>query len=102
MFKCHLNHFSLTQFIFIENVQMSSFCDHCTRQKKFCVIFNKFNKYSEYVHSKKSCLLFFNFLIVNVVQLLKIHEKIEKEQTAFFNEKQCLFEVFQVAEIKKH
>src|SRR5204863_517525 len=95
MFKCCLNHFSLTQFILAEDVQMLSLCDHCTRQKKFCIIFNKFNKCSECVHSKKLCSLFFNFLIMNVVQLLKAHEKIEKEQIAFFDEKQCLFESFQ-------
>jgi len=33
--------------------------------------------------------------------LLKIHEKIEKEQTAFSDEKQHLFEAFQAAETKK-
>src|SRR5438034_11292397 len=101
MSKHCLDHFSLTQFILAESVQISFFCDHCAQQKKFCVISDKFNKCSECVHSKKLCLLFFNFLTVNVAQLLKIHEKIEKEQTAFFNEKQCLFEAFQAAEIKK-
>ena len=39
---------------------------------------------------------------MNVAQLLKIHEKIEKKQITFFNEKQHLFEAFQAAEIKKH
>src|SRR5437762_8066841 len=102
MSKHCLNHFSLTQFILAENVQMLSLCDHCTRQKKFCIISDKFNKYSECVHSKKSCLLFFDFLIVNIVQLLKTHEKIEKEQIILSDEKQYLFETFQVAEIKKH
>ena len=34
--------------------------------------------------------------------MLKIHEKIEKKQTALSDEKQCLFEAFQAAEIKKH
>src|SRR5204863_3073010 len=62
---------------------------------------DKFIKYNEYVCLKKLCLLFFSFLIMNVAQLLKICEKIEKEQTAFSDEKQCLFEAFQVAEIKK-
>ena len=33
--------------------------------------------------------------------MLKIHEKIEKEQIIFFDEKQYLFEAFQAAEIKK-
>src|SRR5205085_7716617 len=102
MFKCHLNHFFLTQFILAKNVQMLSFCDCCARQKKFCVIFDKFNKCSECVCLKKSCSLSSDSLIMNVVQLLKTHEKIEKEQTAFSNEKQHLFEAFQVAEIKKH
>ena len=101
MFKCCLDHFFLTQFILVKDVQMSSSCDHCTRQKKFCVIFNKFNKCSECVHSKKLCLLFSSFLTVNVAQLLKTHEKIEKKQAALLDEKQHLFEVFQTAEIKK-
>ena len=39
---------------------------------------------------------------MNVVQLLKIHEKIEKKQIVFSNKKQHLFEAFQAAEIKKH
>src|SRR5947207_14437628 len=102
MFKHYFDHFSLTQFILVKDVQMSSFCDHCTRQKKFCIIFNKFNKYSKCVHSKKSCSLFFSSLIMNVVQLLKTHEKIEKKQITFSDEKQYLFEAFQAAEIKKH
>src|SRR5204863_5888942 len=102
MSKHHLDHFSLTQFILTENVQMSSSCDHCIRQKKFCVISDKFNKYSECVHLKKSCLLFFNSLTVNITQLLKTHEKIEKEQVTLLDEKQYLFEAFQAAETKKH
>ena len=101
MSKHHLNHFFLIQFILAENVQISSFCDHCTKQNKLCVISDKFNKCSECIHLKKSCLLFFSFLIMNVAQLLKTHEKIEKKQTAFSNEKQYLFEAFQTAEIKK-
>ena len=68
---------------------------------KFCVISDKSNKCSECVCLKKSCLLFFSFLIVNIVQLLKACEKIEKKQAAFLNEKQCLFEAFQAAETKK-
>src|SRR5205809_6211194 len=95
MSKYCFDHFSLTQFILAEDVQMLSFCDCCARQKKFCVIFDKFNKYSKCICSKKSCLLFSDSLAVNVAQLLKTCEKIEKEQTAFSDEKQCLFEAFQ-------
>ena len=102
MSKHHLNHFFLTQFILAEDVQMSSSCDHCARQKKSCVISDKFNKCSECVHSKKSCSLFSDSLAVNMIQLLKIHEKIKKEQIIFSNKKQYLFEAFQAAEIKKH
>src|SRR5438034_9618911 len=102
MSKHHLDHFSLTQFILAEDVQMLSLCDHCTRQKKFCVIFNKFNKCSECIHSKKPCSLFFSSLVMNITQLLKIHEKIEKEQITLSDEKQHLFEAFQAAETKKH
>ena len=102
MSKHHFDHFFLIQFILVKDIQMLSFCDHCNRQKKFCVIFNKFNKYSECICSKKLCSLFFSSLTVNVMWLFKIHEKIEKEQTVFFNEKQYLFEAFQAAEIKKH
>ena len=47
-------------------------------------------------------MLFSDFLTVNVVQLLKTCEKIEKKQVTFLNEKQCLFEAFQAAETKKH
>src|SRR5437773_4028250 len=102
MSKHHLDHFSLTQFILAENVQMPFSCDHCTRQTKFCVIFNKFNKCSECVYLKKLCLLFFSSLVMNIIQLLKTHEKIEKEQITLFDKKQYLFEAFQVVEIKKH
>jgi len=80
---------------------MLSSCDHYARQKKFCVISDKFNKYSECIHSKKMCLLFSDSLTVNVVWLFKTCEKIEKEQITFLNEKQYLFEAFQAAEIKK-
>ena len=38
---------------------------------------------------------------MNITQLFKIHEKIEKKQTILSDEKQCLFEAFQAAEIKK-
>ena len=69
---------------------------------KFCVISDKFNKCSECVCLKKSCLLFSDSLTVNIVQLLKTCEKIEKEQAALSDEKQHLFEAFQAAEIKKH
>src|SRR5438034_721188 len=47
-------------------------------------------------------MIFFISLAVNVAQLLKTCEKIEKEQVTLSNEKQCLFETFQAAEIKKH
>src|SRR5438034_542877 len=83
MSKHHLDHFSLTQFILAEDVQMSFSCKHCVKQKKSCVVSDKSDKYSECVHSKKSCSFSFNSLAVNVVQLLKIHEKIEKKQTVF-------------------
>src|SRR5436190_16716495 len=67
MSKHHFDHFFLTQFILVKDAQMSSSCDHCIRQKKFCVILNKSNKCSECVHSKKSCSLFSSFLTVNIV-----------------------------------
>src|SRR5205085_12476527 len=102
MSKCCLDHFFLTQFILVKDVQMLSLYDCCTRQKKFCVISDKFNKCSECVHSKKLCLLFSDFLIMNITQLLKIHEKIEKKQAALSDEKQHLFEAFQAAETKKY
>ena len=101
MSKCCFDHFFLTQFIFVKNVQMSFSYDCCARQKKFCVIFNKFNKCSKCVCLKKSCSLFFSFLIMNSTQLLKTYEKIENERTVLSDEKQCLFDAFQVAEIKK-
>src|SRR5437868_1706724 len=102
MSKCCFDHFFLIQFIFVKDVQMSFSCDCCAKQRKFCVISDKLNKCSEYVHSKKLYLLFSDFLTVNVAQLLKTHEKIEKKQIIFFNKKQCLFEAFQAAKTKKH
>ena len=102
MSKCCFDHFFLTQFIFVEDVQMLSLCECCVKQKKFCVVSDKSDKCSKCVHLKKSCSLFFSFLIVNVAQLLKACEKIEKKQIALSNEKQCLFEAFQAAEIKKY
>src|SRR5438876_96234 len=101
MSKHHFDHFFLTQFILAEDVQMLSSCDHCARQKKLCVVSDKFNKCSECVCFKKSCSFSFSSLAVNVMQLLKIHEKIEREQIMFSDEKQCLFKVFQAAETKK-
>ena|SRR5436190_848462 len=101
MFKYCFDHFSLTQFILAENVQILIFCNCCARQKKFCIISDKFNKYSKCVYLKKSCSLFSDFLTVNVAQLLKTCEKIEKKQITLSNKKQCLFEAFQAAEIKK-
>src|SRR5205085_1258531 len=55
MFKCCLNHLSLTEFIFAENVQMSSSCDHCACLLLLCVFVNSFKKYSECVYVKKLC-----------------------------------------------
>src|SRR5205809_2580116 len=101
MSKYCLDHFFLTQFILAEDVQMSSLCDYCARQKKFCIISDKSDKYSECVYLKKQCSLFSDSLIVNVAWLLKACEKIEKEQTALSDEKQHLFEAFQAAETKK-
>src|SRR5436190_9542873 len=66
MLKCCLDHFFLTQFILAEDVQMLSSCDHCARQRKSCVVSDKSDKCSECVHSKKTCLLFSDFLIMNI------------------------------------
>ena len=79
MSKHYFDYFFLIQFILVEDVQMSSLCDYYIKQKKLCVISDKSDKYSEYVYSKKSCSFSFNLLAVNVVQFLKIHEKIEKK-----------------------
>ena len=102
MSKHYFDHFFLIQFIFMKDVQMLSSCNCCAKQKKFCIISDKFNKCSECVHLKKLCLLFSDFLIVNVAWLLKTCEKIEKKQITLLNKKQCLFEAFQAAEIKKY
>src|SRR5438034_1204226 len=59
MLKHHFNHFFLTQFILVKDVQMLFSCNCCTRQEKLCVISDKFNKYSEYVYLKKIVLIIF-------------------------------------------
>ena len=55
MFKCHLDHFLLTEFIFVENVQMSFSCDHCAHLLFLCVLVNSSEKCSKCVHVKKLC-----------------------------------------------
>src|SRR5436190_22722908 len=101
MSKHYFDHFSLTQFILVKDVEMSASCNYCTKQKKSCVISEKSDKYNKYVHFKKLCFLSFNFLVMNVFQLLQTCEKIEKKQTALFNKKQHLFKAFQVIEAKE-
>ena len=91
MFKHHLDHLSLTEFIFVESVQMSSSCDHCTHLSFSCMLVNSSEKCSECVHVKKSC--FFSsqsFFHTEISHLLHAHEKLEQDQIIMKKEKECL------------
>ena len=66
MLKYCFNYFFLTQFILVENIQISFLCNCCAKQKKSCIVSDKLNKYSEYVCLKKSCLFSFNLFVINV------------------------------------
>ena len=91
MSKCCLNHLSLTESIFAENVQMSFSCNHYTHLLLLCVLADSSEKYSECVCVKKSCSFFSqSFFCAKISHLLHAHEKLKQNQTVVKKEKKCL------------
>jgi len=91
MSKCHLDHFLLTESIFVESVQMSSSCDHCICLSLSCMLANSSEKCSKCVHVKKSCSFFSQFFFhAEISHLLHAHEKLKQDQTIVKKEKKHL------------
>src|SRR5437762_11288986 len=91
MFKCHLDHFLLTEFIFTENVQMSSSCDCCAHLLFLCVLVNSSEKCSKCVHVKKSCSFSSQFSFhAEISHLLYACEKLKQDQIIIKEKKECL------------
>ena len=91
MSKHHFDHLLLTESIFAENVQISSFCNYCAYLLFLCVLVNSLKKYSEYVHIKKLC--FFSsqfFFCAEIFCLLHACEKLEQNQIIMKKEKKHL------------
>src|SRR5437762_11743458 len=91
MFKYHLDHLFLIEFIFAENVQMSCFCDHCAHLLLSCVLANFSEKCSKCVHVKRSCSFSSqSSFCAEIFHLLHAHEKLEQNQIIVKKEKECL------------
>src|SRR5436190_20539530 len=91
MSKYHLNHLLLTEFIFVENVQMSFSCDHCICLLFLCVLADSSEKCSECVHVKKSCSFSSqSFFHVKISHLLHACEKLKQNQIIVKKEKEHL------------
>ena len=99
MFKCYLDHLSLTELIFAESVQMLFSCDCCAHLSLSCVLADFSEKYSECVCVKKSCFFFSQFFFhVKISHLLYACEKLEQNQTVMKKEKECL--LFHLSELQ--
>ena len=91
MFKHHFDHLSLAESIFIENVQMLSFCDHCTYLSLSCVLADSSEKCSKCVHVKKSCSFFSQFFFhTKISHFFHAHEKLKQDQIIVKEEKKHL------------
>src|SRR5205085_235091 len=91
MFKCHLDHLLLIKFIFAENVQMLSSCDHCICLSLSCVLADSSEKYSEYMYVKKLCSFSSQFFFcVKVFCFFHACEKLKQNQIIVKKEKKCL------------
>src|SRR5438046_1837608 len=91
MSKHYFDHLLLAEFIFAENVQMSSSCDHCTHLSFSCVLVNSFEKCSECVHVKKSCFFFSQFFFhAEISHLLHACEKLKQDQIIMKKKKEHL------------
>src|SRR5438034_7662486 len=91
MSKCYLDHFLLTEFIFAENVQMSSSCDCCVCLLFLCVLADSSEKCSECVCVKKLCSFSSqSFFCAEISHLLCACEKLKQDQIIVKKEKECL------------
>src|SRR5436190_22655650 len=91
MSKCCLDHLSLTESIFAENVQMLSSCDCCVCLSLLCMLADSSEKCSECVCVKKLCSFSSqSFFHVKISHLLHTCEKLEQNQTVMKKEKKCL------------
>src|SRR5436190_7597755 len=99
MFKHHLDHFSLTESIFTEDVQMLSFCDCCICLLLSCVLADSSEKCSKCVHVKKLCSFSSQFFFhAEIFCLLHTHEKLEQNQITVKKEKEHL--IFCLSELQ--
>src|SRR5438034_10358112 len=91
MSKHHLDHLSLTESIFAENVQMPSSCDCCAHLSLLCVLADSSEKCSKCVHVKKSCSFSSqSFFRAKISCLLHACEKLEQNQIIMKKEKKHL------------
>src|SRR5205809_4233806 len=91
MFKHHLDHLLLTEFIFAESVQMSFSYNHCICLSFSCVLVNSSEKCSKCVHVKKLCFFSSQFFFhTEVSHLLHAYEKLEQNQIIIKKEKEYL------------
>src|SRR5436190_1124569 len=91
MFKHHFDHLPLTESIFTESVQMSSFCDHCVCLLLSCVLADFSEKYNECVCVKKLCSFFSQFFFhVKISCLLYACEKLKQNQIIVKKKKEHL------------
>src|SRR5438034_10572525 len=91
MFKCYLDHLLLTESIFVENVQMSFSCDHCTHLLFLCMLADSSEKCSECVHVKKLCSFSSqSFFHAEISHLFHACEKLKQNQIIVKKKKECL------------
>ena len=91
MSKHCFDHFSLTESILAENVQMLSSCDCCTCLLFLCMLADFSEKCSKCVCVKKSCSFFSqSFFCVKISCFLYAHEKLKQDQIIMKKEKEYL------------
>src|SRR5204863_3899284 len=99
MFKCCLDHLLLTEFIFAENVQMSSSYDCYACLLLLCVLADSSEKCSECVCIKKLCFFSSQFFFhAEISYLLCACEKLKQNQIIVKKEKKCL--IFYLSEFQ--
>ena len=91
MFKYHLDHFLLTEFILAENVQMLSLCDCCVCLSLSCVLADSLKKCSKCICVKKLCSFSSQFFFhAEISCLFHACEKLEQNQIVVKKEKEYL------------